>query len=144
MILELSNSKHNDSVMRVEIPKELHQAIIRIQADETLDFVDACRKAALLVDPRREEYRKAVEDEANRLAKSRFMKQINKARKTIEDQAYQRGADYVRNSEDNFHTPCSVCGKPIHFSNSLSNWEDVRKPLHEAFSKWYHGNCKQQ
>ena len=143
---------HRDMTFKVEIPWELHQALVRIQAEKDLDFEEACKEASMLVDTRRVEFDRVVNDKADRLAKSRFMQQINKARKTIEDQAYQggynvgyqKGVDFVRNNEDNFRVSCPVCGKPMLFSNRLSNWEDVRKSLHEVFSKWIHGNCKQQ
>ena len=126
---------------KIEIPRELYQAIIRIQADENLDFEDACLKAALLVDPRREEFKKAVRQEADRLEKSKFMNQLNKARKTVEDNAWRKGADYVRNYEDNFHVPCNKCGKPLRLSNSHSNWATIRDTLYRAFSGWYHTTC---
>lgn len=135
--------KSNDeSLMRLEIPKELNQAIIRIQAAEDLDFIQACKRAAVLADSGREEFKKAVKDGADRLAKSRFMQQINKARKTIGDQEYQRGADQVRYDEDNFHAPCSICGKPMHFSSRDQKWEEEKKTLYQAFSGWQHTTCK--
>jgi hypothetical protein len=92
----------------------------------------------------------AVQDGADRLAKSRYMQQINKARKTIEDQAYQKGynvgyekgAEYVRVNEDNFHVPCPICGKPMHFSSRDQDWEGEKKILHGAFSGWHHTTCK--
>lgn len=133
---------HEDMKFKVEIPWELHQAIIRIQAEEDLPFTKACLKAAMLVDPRREQFKKAVKEEADRLGKSRFMGQVNKARKTIEDNSWQNGAKYVRSNEDNFRVPCSVCGKHMRFSSDDKEWEDEKKTLYKAFGNWYHTMCK--
>ncbi len=125
------------------MPKRLYQAIIRIQADEDLDFHYACLVAARLVDPRRKEYRNAVQREVENLGKSRFMKQINKARTTIKDNAMKRGASYVRNHEDNFRVPCKLCGKYMYFSSKDQNWDKIKEYLYQAFRTWSHTSCKQ-
>ncbi len=79
--------------VKASIPKSLYQAIIRIQAADDLDFEEACEIAGKLVDPRRNDFEKSVEDTAERLGKSRFMKQVNKTRKTIADKEYDKGYD---------------------------------------------------
>ena len=38
-------------LIKVEIPRELHQAIIRIQVSDDIDYQEAAVKAALLIDP---------------------------------------------------------------------------------------------
>ncbi|MDG7038326.1 MAG: hypothetical protein JRN37_04085 [Nitrososphaerota archaeon] len=135
---------HKDEKFKVEIPRSLHQAIIRIQAGEDADWGQACDRVALLVDPRREEFGRAVKSGAERLAKSRFMKDLNAARKSIADNAFKRGQDWVRQNEDHFRVPCSVCGKPMHFSSNDENWEEKEKPiLEEAFANWLHTSCEE-
>jgi hypothetical protein len=55
---------------------------------------------------------------------------------------FEEGVNWVRANEDNFRTPCSVCGKPVYFGPSLDNWETEVKPgLYEAFKNWHHGKC---
>ena len=103
--------------VKVEIPRGLHQSIIKIQAEEDLDFEDACLKAALLLDLNSKEYRQAIEREARRASKSEFMSQLNTGRETIRNQAFADGQRFVREHEDNFRVPCSICGKPMQFSS---------------------------
>jgi hypothetical protein len=128
--------------VRAEIPRQLYQAVIRIQADEDLDWIDAAMKAAFLVDRNREKFKKAVRREANNLANSRLMKQLNKGRESIRDNAFNDGMNYVRLSEDNFKVPCSNCGKPMRFTNGSEGWEDAKVVLYEAFENWCHTNCR--
>ena len=73
------------------------------------------------------------------------MKELNKARETIRSNAWEAGANGVRNNEVHFWTPCSICGKPMYFSSNDSNWESEVKPtLYQAFKNWYHVRCKTQ
>ena len=81
--------------------------------------------------------------EAQRLHKAKFMEQMNRARLSIYNNAFEEGAKWVRANEDNFRAPCSICGKPMRFSSKDSNWENQKKPdLYEAFKSWYHTDCK--
>ena len=116
----------NRQTVRVELPRALYQAIIRLQGNEDLDFEPACLKAALLLDPKRDEYKKAVLDEANRLAKSRFMTQLNTARKTIESQSYWLGHSAAKQQHAQIHYPCSKCKKEMTWDLSQ---EDHRKSI---------------
>jgi hypothetical protein len=127
--------------VKTSIPRQLYQAIIRIQADEDSDWTEAAEKAALLVDANGEKFKEAVAREADRLARSRFLKQLNKGRESIRDNAFNKGMNYVRRSEDNFRVPCSICGKPMYFSSRDENWENERTVLYEAFGNWRHTNC---
>ncbi|HZY93287.1 MAG TPA: hypothetical protein VFE98_00275 [Candidatus Bathyarchaeia archaeon] len=65
-----STGPREPAAIKVQIPRKLHQAIIRIQAQDNLDFTGACSKAALTIDSAQEEYKKMVLGEANKLAKS--------------------------------------------------------------------------
>ena len=115
-------------------------AIIRVQAAEDLDWVEACDRASTLLDANSGKFKAAVKREAQRTYKRRFMTEINKARKTMETEAAAR----VRRSEDNFRVPCSVCGKPMVFSSRDENWESAAKPvLYSAFGNWHHTTCAQ-
>jgi rubrerythrin len=138
VILKIMKNSQDESLMRLEIPKELNQAIIRIQAAEDLDFIEACRRAATLVDPRREEFQKAVQDEADRLAKSRFMSQINKARTTIGKQEYQRG--YNEGLRQYTYT-CNVCRGTI-YATKDNEWKWI---LEKGYlSTWGHAECHEK
>lgn len=133
--------KNREDAVKAEIPKILYMAIVKLQATENLDWEDACMRAAELVDGNSVEFKRAVKLEAQDLYKSRFMRELNVARKTIEDQAFQSGMNRVRVDEDNFHVPCSVCGKPMHISSRDNNWQEEKRVLYEAFRGWRHTTC---
>jgi len=131
-------------VVKVEIPRDLYHAIVKIQAHENLDFSEAALKAASLIDPNSELFKQKVHDEALSLGKSQFLTQLNVGRQTIRAGAFKEAAEHVRRSEDNFHAPCSICGKPMHFSSRRSNWEKVRAALYDAFKEWCHTACEKK
>ena len=145
----MSTSKDGkDGLKKVDIPKKLYMAIVKLQAAEELDWEDACIYCAKLIDANSAEFKRMVELEAQRQYKQRFMKELNKARDTITNNAWERawnsGADWVRRNEDNFRIPCGICGKTMHISSSESNWESMIKPmLHAAFKNLCHKSCKQ-
>jgi hypothetical protein len=137
--------KRSDRILlKAPIPRALYQAILKIQANEGIDFNKAALKATSLIDLNSERFKEAVQSEASHLARSQFMKQINATRQTIRAQAFKECAENVRRFEDNFRVPCSICGKPMHFSSRNSNWEKVKPLLDDAFSDWHHIKCGEQ
>lgn len=135
--------KSRGNAVKAEIPKALYMAIVRLQAAESLDWEEACERAAQLLDANSQEFKRRVKLEAQRLYKQRFMRELNKARETIWRNAWEAGRQWTRQNEDNFHVPCSICGKPMHFSSLDENWESEIKPtLYRAFKNWCHVKCK--
>jgi hypothetical protein len=126
--------------VRAEIPRELYHAIVKIQAEKDLDFYEAALKAASLIDPNSHLFKQAVNNEAQSLGKSQFLKQLNTAKQTIKVQSQE----HVRRSEDNFRVPCSICGKTMYFSSLDSNWKDKRDKLYATFGNWCHSPCKEK
>jgi hypothetical protein len=122
---------------KISIPRELRMAIIRLQAEKDLDWPDACKEAAFLIDANREKFKRAVKREAVRIYNKRFFTEMNKARGTIEKEAARR----VRVMEDNFRVPCSKCGRYIYFSSNDNNWKQIRRDLYEGFEDWHHTRC---
>ncbi|MEM4524648.1 MAG: hypothetical protein QXF29_06090 [Archaeoglobaceae archaeon] len=47
---------------------------------------------------------------------------------------------------EHFTAPCSICGKPMHFTSENSKWwnEKVEPVLERAFAKWFHVECKER
>lgn len=134
--------KNREGAVKAEIPKALYMAIVRLQASESLDWEDACVRAAQLVNANSLEFKRMIELEAQRLHKQRFMKELNRARETIRSNAWEAGGEWVRENEDNFRVPCSICGKPMYFSSLNKNWESEIKPiLYQAFKNWHHTKC---
>ena len=66
-----------------DLPEELIRAIMRIMLEEHLDWDQACKRVAILINLNSEEFKKLVEVEGNREYKSRHFKEFNKARETI-------------------------------------------------------------
>ena len=135
------STRNRGGAVKAEIPQALYMSIVRLQATETLGWENACARAAVLLDANSQESKRAVELEAQRLYKVRFMKELNKARDTIRDNAWGSGAEHVRKEEDNFRVPCSVCGKPMYFSTLDSIWDQEKAALYETFKKWHHTTC---
>ncbi len=128
---QLGDSK--EDVVRVEVPKVFYQALIRLMAAENLDLDGGLRKAAILIDPRREEFAKAVRDGADRLAKSSSMTMINKSRKTISESAYKAGVSQ-------FRYRCNICGQTIEAQPELEWRWLVEKGY---LSIWGHKACQE-
>jgi hypothetical protein len=137
----LSSITFEDDYVKLRVPKELYNSLVKLQASENLDFFEALSRAAVLLDKNGKEFKRSVENHAQSLYKSRLMNELNKSRKTIEESAYDRGAQYVRRNEDNFRVSCSKCGKFMFFSSRNSNWKDVNTYLIRAFHEWYHVEC---
>jgi hypothetical protein len=140
----MSSTKQASKTVKIGIPKALYQAILRIQVNEAIEFDEAAFKAASLIEPNSQLFQDAVRREAQSLAKSDFMKQLNATRKTIKANGFNEGAEYVRRSEDNFHAPCSICGQPMSFSSRDNEWEKEKNPLYNAFKSWHHIQCRER
>jgi hypothetical protein len=41
-----------------------------------------------------------------------------------------------------FTSPCYYCGEPMIIAHKLSNAQDIRHRLEDAFKRWYHASCK--
>jgi hypothetical protein len=127
------------------LPKALYLSVVKIQADKEVGWNQACDTAAKLIDSGGAKFTKDVKDEARRLYNSELMKQMNAARETIKEtireKAWEEGADSARRNESNFQVPCPKCGKPMRFSDSDANWNNVNQVLREAFKGWSHKNC---
>lgn len=122
-------SSKKDTV-KVEIPQELHHAILQIQIDEGLDLEGACRKAAALCRKNTKIFDQAVERRAQSLSKSTYMSALNKSKEGIRQE--------VRTKEDNFRTHCKDCDELMYFSSNDENWSDARSILYKAFRTWKH------
>ena len=72
-----------------------------------------------------------------------FLKYDNEVKKGVEKRL-EMARQEVRDKEDNFKTPCSICGKPMHFSSRDKNWPEVMKSLNEVFKDWRHTPCQEK
>ena len=129
-------------VVKVGIPRELYIALLRIQVSNDLDWEGACRRAAILLDENSRKFMKLVRSEAERLYSSRFMQQPNKARKSIAEEAYNKGYrdGYERGRLDYaIWYYCAVCGEKIYVRpNSNSHMAIIRYMKED---RWGHTTC---
>jgi hypothetical protein len=130
-----------DGSVEALLPKAFYMALVKVQAERDLGWVEACAKAAELIDSGSTKFKKNVKEEARRLHNSELMRQMNAARETIKEKAWEEGAAYARRNQSNFKVPCPRCGKPMRFSDSDANWDKVNQILTEAFGSWAHPKC---
>jgi len=141
-------SRRNGKMVKRSIPWPLHMAVIRLQGAEELEYVEACVRAAVLIEEGGEKFKEAVNAEANRLYKSRFMVELNKAKNTWHQKGYDDGvrdgkaAGYDIGSEANqIRYPCSVCGEDMIL---LPEGEDTKAAIEFLKSHgWRHGHCSE-
>ncbi len=132
--LKKGRGDSREGTVRIEVPREFSQALIRLMAAYNLDLDGGLRKAAVLIDSRREEFDKAVQDGAARLAKSSSMTMLNKSRKTISESAYKAGISQ-------FRYRCNICGQIIEAQPELE-WKWL---LEKGYlSTWGHKTCQER
>lgn len=130
---------------KVEIPRELYMAILRLQVEYDLDWIDACKKAADLIDRNSGEFKRAVKREAERIYNSRFMKQLNKAKKKIaekiEEEAWMEGYNRAKGEYEVWYH-CNVCGEPITIRPNSEDHKAMREYMREH--GWGHRSCHEK
>ncbi len=128
------------------IPWSLHMAIVRLQGTEELEYEEACARAAMLIEEGGERFKEKVKAEANRLYKSRFMGEQNKAKNTWIQKGYNSGYNDgmdngINLAKDRFQItyPCATCGTDI----VLRPDGEVTKSAVEHLKSegWRHTDC---
>jgi len=118
-------------------------------------------RLAKLADINSDTFEKQVQERANKIMNSRFMKQLNKAKETIRGIAWNAGYDegqkvgYDSGKKDGndeghkvgydegskmFKYPCNICGGLI----SLTKTEWVNAELYLRGAGWGHGACHER
>jgi ssDNA-binding Zn-finger/Zn-ribbon topoisomerase 1 len=92
-------------------------AIVRLQGAEELEYDEACERAAMLIEEGSEQYKETMKVEANRIYKSRFLREQNKAKNSWIKKGYDDGfSDGKKAGNDigreayQIKYPCSKCG----------------------------------
>ena len=116
----MKTSSKTGKKVKKTIPWSLHMAIVRLQGTEELEYEEACAHAAMLIEEGGERFKEVVKAEANRLYKSRFMGEQNKAKNTWIQKGFTNGhkdgVDQGYNlAIDRFQIsyPCAKCGSDI-------------------------------
>ncbi len=87
----MKTSSKTGKKVKKTIPWSLHMAIVRLQGTEELEYEEACAHAAMLIEEGGERFKEEVKAEANRLYKSRFMGEQNKAKNTWIQKGFNSG-----------------------------------------------------
>jgi len=109
--------------------------------------MDACAKAAVLIENGGKRFKEEVKAEANRQHKSRFMGEMNKAKNTWFQKGYDSGhEDGVKQgydlARDRFQItyPCAVCGVNLVLR---PDGEATKSAVEHLKSEgWRHTDCK--
>ena len=132
-----------------ELPKELRRSLVKLMAHDNLDIEEAYRKAAVLIDVNSTKFKDEVQKEADRIYKSRFMSEINKARTSIKnraeeewfgnyEEAYKQGHIDAK-AENEIWFYCSVCNKKITVTPNSNSHQEIIKLMKKA--GWGHQSC---
>ena len=139
-------SNKTDRKVKKTIPWSLHMAIVRLQGTEELDYENACAYAAVLIEEGREKYKEEVKAEANRLYKSRFMGELNKAKNTWIQKGYEnghkdgidQGYELAKNRFQILYS-CAICGRDIALK---PDGDETKSAVEHLKSEgWRHTNC---
>ena len=113
-------------------------AIVKLQAEEDLDFQEACMRAAVVLDEKSERYHEEVRKEAGRLYKKRFMGEQNKAKQTWIEVGRKQGLSMAEELYT-IEYPCARCGKPMTLQPGGKVTSDVIDYL--SSKGWGHSTC---
>ena len=133
-------------MVKRSIPWALEIAIIRLQGAEELEYDEACVRAALLIEGGSEKYKEALKAEANRMYKSRFLGELNKARKSWVQKGYDEGfGEGMKAGRDmgretyQIKYPCSKCGSDLILKPDNKDTESAIEFLKSQ--GWGHSKC---
>jgi hypothetical protein len=126
-----------------DLPENFRLSFMKMMVKNDIkDLNLAWERAASILDSNGILWEKSVGDESERKYRSRFMTQFNKARGTIELNAFEEGFDkgFVLGTEDNqVWYYCKVCGKRININPNSEVHKDVIDHLNEK--GWGHAEC---
>ena len=139
-------SRKKGKMVKRSIPWALNIAIVRLQGAEELEYDEACVRAALLIEGGSEKYKEVLKAEANRMYKSRFLREQNKARNSWIQKGYdegfgegkEAGMDMGRETYQIIY-PCSKCGDDLILRPSNKDTESAIEFLKSQ--GWGHSKC---
>jgi hypothetical protein len=148
----MSSRKRKGIPALEDFPKPMRMGIARVMSKFNLDYPEALNRAALLLDSNSRVFEEAVDREAERRYKARFMTQLNKGRATI----MQNVEDRVENSYWNgFETGqkrgkekygvwyhCNICNEPIYLTPNSEPHKRINEFLHSQ--GWGHSSCHEK
>ena len=131
--------KLREGGVEAPIPNSLYRRIAGVQAAKDLSWDEACEEVAKLADSGSAKFQKQVKETARKLYNTELMKQMNKARLTIQKTA----DDYARINYGTIRFPCSTCKQNL--SWNLSDPEDKEQIMDilkdGGIGNWHHTTC---
>ena len=134
------------------LPNRLRMAIVKLMARDNLDIEAAYEKAANLIDSNSRLFEESANKEAQKLYKSRLMRQVNAARVTIQTKAddrvrekYNEGYNdgYLKGKADHqIYYYCNICSKRLDIVPSSDNHKAVVEYMFDH--NWGHSECHQK
>ncbi len=128
-------------------------AVIHIQSAQDLDWNEACIHLAELAEPNGKKFKQAVSREANRWYKSRYLEELNKAKKTYMEAGHDTGFgdgfskgrqlgynEAVKEWRVSF--PCNVWGEPCYMRPEDKDAEVAAEHLTNL--GWGHSSCHEK
>jgi hypothetical protein len=139
-------SKKSGKAVKKTIPWSLHMVIVRLQGAEELGYDEACVRAAVLIEEGSEKYKETLKAEANRMYKSRFLGEQNKAKNTWIKKGYddgfsegkKAGIDIGRETYQ-IKYPCSKCDGDLILRPGNKDTESAIEFLKSQ--GWGHSKC---
>jgi len=139
-------SRKKGKMVKRSIPWALNIAIVRLQGAEELEYDEACIRAAVLIEEGSEKYKETVKAEANRIYKSRFLGEQNKAKNTwIQkgiDDGFRKGTSAgYENAREAYQIkyPCSKCDDDLILRPGNKDTESAIEFLKSQ--GWGHSKC---
>src|SRR5438093_29308 len=130
----MSITFQKEGAAKVTLPRQLYLKIAGLQASKNLDWDDACKLAAQRIDANDEQYKQSIEKEVARRLKTEFLVQLNKGRKSIERQAYERAKRQYE-----IWYPCSVCGGRVPVAPNGKSHRSIIELMGK--NGWGHASC---
>jgi len=138
--------------VKAVVPKGLIEAVLKIQAEEGVDFERACILAAERIDSGSEKFHKSVRDAVRRRSNSIILSQVNKARVTIKSKGYGNGLaagrsrgyseGYERGKGDHqVWYLCNTCDGRLNISPNSAAHKAMIELMKDA--GWGHSSCHQ-
>jgi len=134
------------------LPSRLRMAIVKLMAKDNLDVEEAYDKAANLIDSNGRLFEESVEKEAQRLYKSRLMREVNAARVTIQTKADDRvrgsynewyNDGYLKGKADHqIYYFCSICKKRMDIALGGDDHKALIQYMYDH--GWGHNECHQK
>jgi len=142
----MKTSRKNGKMVKRLIPWELNIAVVRLQGAEELEYDEACVRVAMLIEEGSKKYKETVKVEANRMYKSRFLGEQNKAKNTWIQKGYDNGfsdgkkagLDIGRESYQ-IKYPCSKCDGDLILRPGNKDTESAIEFLKSH--GWGHSQC---